>query len=240
MSNKYLEKIASGGFRRNMRDFVDTYFRRTGKAIDKGVNKVILKGAIAGGAGGAVLGGVNGYNSSKKGDKNTSPLKGAIGGAILGASLGGSAGQIAALTNVARKTKVHPRYGKKGVFRARTFTEDASFKRFSKDYANGGFTGRYSDGSYGRGGSSSRAWTSRGVKDILSDLDAPAEGFKTKKEATTHFKRMAMKHHPDRPGGSVEKMQKINKAFDEFKNHPDGFEKLAGLGNVYLDYFYGV
>lgn len=66
----------------------------------------------------------------------------------------------------------------------------------------------------------------RSHKDILHDLQASG-GFKTKAEASKHYKKMAMKHHPDR-GGDQELMKKINKAWDEYKAHPDGFEKLAG------------
>lgn len=50
---------------------------------------------------------------------------------------------------------------------------------------------------------------------------------KTKAEATKKFREAAMKHHPDRPGGSHEKMTQLNNAWDSIKNS-DWFDKLAG------------
>lgn len=82
----------------------------------------------------------------------------------------------------------------------------------------------------GSGGSSRFRASAKSVSDILKDLGAT--GFKTKSEATAHYKKSAMKFHPDRPGGDAEKMKKINAAWDEYKKHPDGFEKLA---NLYLE-----
>lgn len=70
----------------------------------------------------------------------------------------------------------------------------------------------------------------RNMNDIYSDLGAKPGTFRTKSEASRHYKKMAMKHHPDRPGGNVDTMKKVNTAWDEFKQHPNGFEKLAGLG----------
>lgn len=85
----------------------------------------------------------------------------------------------------------------------------------------------------GAGGSFYRSH--RPVSDIMKDLGRKNH-FSTKAEASKHYRSMAMKHHPDR-GGDVSKMQTINKAWDEFKNHPEGFEKLAsaGLENKYLE-----
>jgi hypothetical protein len=51
---------------------------------------------------------------------------------------------------------------------------------------------------------------------------------KTKREATSIFRDRAIKAHPDKPGGSTEKMQRINVAWGDFKKSP-AFEKLAFL-----------
>lgn len=80
------------------------------------------------------------------------------------------------------------------------------------------------------GGAASRI--KRGIHDIKKDLNLPAS-VKTKADAHRHFKREAMKHHPDR-GGDPAKMAKVNAAWTEFKSHPDGFEKLASSNN-FLD-----
>ena len=81
------------------------------------------------------------------------------------------------------------------------------------------------------GGSSSGGFRSHfedTVSSMEKDLGFPKGGFKTKTEATAHFRRTAMKNHPDR-GGKVEDMQKINAAWEKYKNHPKGFDKLARL-----------
>ena len=64
--------------------------------------------------------------------------------------------------------------------------------------------------------------------------DMGAAGFRTKAEAHKHYKVMASKWHPDKPGGSHEKMQKLNEAWTKAKAHPD-FEKLA-QENRYIKY----
>ncbi len=72
----------------------------------------------------------------------------------------------------------------------------------------------------------------RGVGDIHSlhkDLEFPAEGFTTKDNAIGHYRKISMKNHPDR-GGKVEDMQRINAAWGKYKVHPEGLQKLAGLG----------
>ena len=51
----------------------------------------------------------------------------------------------------------------------------------------------------------------------------------TKAEAKKHYKQLAMKHHPDRKGGSTQMMSKINKAWEDYQGHPLGFQKLAKL-----------
>lgn len=100
----------------------------------------------------------------------------------------------------------------------RTFRD---YKKYKDTYKNGnpGFKSKTSS-----------------IHDLHKDLEMPVGGFKTKAEATRHYKKMAMKNHPDR-GGDVEKMKKINTAWENYKKHPDGFEKLAGLSfkNYYLD-----
>lgn len=104
------------------------------------------------------------------------------------------------------------------------------FKQAYKDARSG----KYSSGggfSYGRG---------RSVKDIHADLGAPS-GFKTKMEAKTHYRRTASKYHPDKHPGKTDwanaEMAKVNKAWDDYAKHPDGFEKLA---NSYLEKLAGL
>jgi hypothetical protein len=62
--------------------------------------------------------------------------------------------------------------------------------------------------------------------------DMGGKGFKTKEQAHRHFKTMASKWHPDKPGGNTAKMQKLNDAWTKAKAHPD-FEKMSQL-NKYI------
>lgn len=70
------------------------------------------------------------------------------------------------------------------------------------------------------------------LKTHFTDMGASG-GFKTKAEAHKHFKVMSSKFHPDKPGGDVEKMQKLNEAWTRAKAHPD-FYKMASL-NKYIE-----
>lgn len=211
MDNKFLEKIAAkfGTFKyTNFDKVIQTLHKR---APDRS-NKVAAIGALAGG--GAL--GYAGYSQDADyvtGKKFTKPqrVKNGVVSALSGSVLGGISGK-----NFSSNIR--------------------SFKILNRAFKIRNKATRTS----GRWGSSSReGWynhhnAGRTVKDILKDIGAPEGGFKTKAEASKHYKRMAMKHHPDR-GGDAEKMKKINKAFEEFKKHPDGFEKLASSGNIYLD-----
>jgi hypothetical protein len=52
---------------------------------------------------------------------------------------------------------------------------------------------------------------------------------KTKAEALKKYREAAMKHHPDRPGGSESKMKEVNNAWENIKNSK-WFEKLSCAG----------
>jgi hypothetical protein len=52
-------------------------------------------------------------------------------------------------------------------------------------------------------------------------------GLRTKAEFKKKWHEAARKHHPDM-GGTTEKMQEVNRAFEDFKNSP-AYEKLAHL-----------
>ncbi len=81
---------------------------------------------------------------------------------------------------------------------------------------------------YGGSGGGFRSYFEDSISSMEKDLGFPKVGFKTKAEATAHFRRTAMKNHPDR-GGKIEDIQKINAAWEKYKNHPEGFDKLARL-----------
>ncbi len=150
---------------------------------------------------------------------------------LIGAAIGGAAGYLP-------KTKYEDGKVKKRTMKERVIDGTLlgavgggygafSFGRFK---VNGRNSSSYDN--FKRGQSYSKART---VHDIHSDLQFPNGGFKTKMEATKHYKKMAMKHHPDRPGGSDEVMKKINAAWDDYKKHPDGFQKLASSNNLILN-----
>lgn len=68
----------------------------------------------------------------------------------------------------------------------------------------------------------------RGHREILKDFEAP-QGFKTKAEAKTHYRKKMSQYHPDRsPGVNPATSQKINKAWDDLQK-TEYFEKLAHL-----------
>jgi hypothetical protein len=65
-------------------------------------------------------------------------------------------------------------------------------------------------------------------RDILKDFEAP-QGFKTKSEAKSHYRKMMSQYHPDKnPGINPATSQKINKAWDDLQK-TEYFEKLAHL-----------
>ena len=106
-----------------------------------------------------------------------------------------------------------------------------------------GWGGGSSGGSSGRGSSGGGNRYSSKVGDISElhkDLGAPAGGFKTKAEAKKHYARAASKNHPDKNPDDVDganaRMSRINAAWDKYKKHPEGFEKLAS--SIYLDWIY--
>jgi hypothetical protein len=102
-------------------------------------------------------------------------------------------------------------------------------------YAHPTFRKQYHSGYYHRQHSAGNTHTSRAIHDIHQDLGKTG-GFKTKKEATDHFRKARSKLHPDRHPGKEkemhENMAKLNRAWDEFHSHPEGFTKLA---NAYLE-----
>lgn len=178
---------------------------------------------LAGAALGAGLGGIAGgmaSNKVPKKERRENIYTGAAIGGIAGASLGSMYKSLKTL-NEFRTDGTSNEYKKH-------FRDHKSWDDFFKQQQqhSGGSRGR----SYYNGGGSD-------LGSIHSDLKAPPGGFKTKAEATKHYRQMARKHHPDR-GGKTEDMQKINSAWGKFKKHPDGFEKLAGLNNLYLDWLY--
>lgn len=96
---------------------------------------------------------------------------------------------------------------------------------------------------YQGNGGARGSYASRTIHDIHGDLGMPKGGFKTKTEATTHFRKMRSKHHPDRAKTDADRvsknaqMAKLNKAWDEFNKHPEVFTKLA---NAYLEKIAGL
>lgn len=196
------------------------------------------KGGLIGGTAGAIAGGSAEYSGSKKKDRAENTLKGILAGGILGAAGGSILGRSAASNRIYNRMSA----GRDRLMKsrdARFEKNDAAFKaeynaasskaddKYWQDFAN-----RFNQSSHRRSsnsGGSSSFRSSGDIDQLHKDLEFPAGGFKTKSEATKHFRRMSMKHHPDR-GGSTEAMSKINAAWDKYKKHPNGFEKLAGLG----------
>ena len=54
---------------------------------------------------------------------------------------------------------------------------------------------------------------------------------KTKSEIIKKYREAAMKHHPDRPGGSESKMKDLNNAWDNIRRS-SWFDKLASAGFI--------
>lgn len=252
MSNRFLEKVAAtfGNFKyQNFYDIKDTLAKR----VPNHSSKVALKSALGAGAVGAGIG----YSQDEDATGHKLSTGQRIGrGLALGTSsaiLGGILGN--ARSSAIRSSRInsraedlsfrasHNQSAKRHEDWVRGFKERSeqrkreyqqSYERRKKQQDD--FYEEFKRKQGSRSGNSGRCFNSgsRTVQDLMNDMDAPTGGFKTKAEATKHYKRMVMKHHPDR-GGDVEKMKKINKAFDDFKAHPDGFEKLAGLANIYLE-----
>lgn len=223
--NKYLEKVAAAFGTRTYKDFdkiYDTFKRR----VPDHSNKISAVSALGAGTVGAGLGYAQkeDYMGNKYTHEQRLAHAAAVGG--LWGAAGGVWGKL--IPTLKRDDRIFAR-AKSVNEKAFDNRSKAGFKNY-KGYEN--FDDFFKE-HFRQGGGAYRS-SSRTVDDILRDMDAPAGGFKTKAEASKHFKRMAMKHHPDR-GGDTEKMKKINAAFDEFKAHPDGFEKLAGLANIYLE-----
>lgn len=177
------------------------------KSVKTNHPSALKGGTIGAGIGGAIgamptekLDSKGKYVKKTTGERVSSSLQGALAGGVYGAATGSM-----------RDTLSKARKDAEKAYRAGTGT---------------GAGGSYSKN---QGGGNSRAGSFfDDLKDVEKDLGFPKEGFKTKAEATSHYRRTAMKNHPDR-GGSVENMQKINAAWDKYKNHPRGFDKLARL-----------
>jgi hypothetical protein len=80
------------------------------------------------------------------------------------------------------------------------------------------------------GGYATAATRDHNLNSLYKRMGA-SKPFKTRKEAVDHFRKVRSMAHPDRKGGSHERMADINKAWDDFQAHPYGFTKLA---NAYL------
>lgn len=185
-------------------------------------------GAAAGGAGGAYMAHhtthEKGWNGKERKLSGGERIANGVGGGIAGAYLGGMIGAGIGM-------KRHPKAYK-------DYTGQTDYKKAYEDAyrRHRGYGGGSSSGA----GNTYRS--SRTIHDIHKDLDMPAGGFKTKKEATTHFRKMRSKHHPDRYQGpdkeaANKRMAQLNRSWDEFEKHPDGFTKLA---NAYLTKLAGV
>jgi len=219
------------------RKAIDTLTRRMG---NKSVLAGRIIGGLTGGATGAALsqGKVTEQKDFKTVERDTTreeKLWGTAAGAVAGAFLGG---------NTARdlsKVKTMKKILQPGSRYSRNFDQTINRAR-NKASASGSSSGpqfndffKYYNEQRSRGFGNPNGPKDMGT--IYKDLGAPVGGFKTKAEASKHYKKMAMKHHPDR-GGNPETMAKVNAAFREFKAHPQGFNKLAGLG-LYLDTILG-
>lgn len=242
----------------------DEVWRRRTKGITaRGGGVKTLAGAAIGGA----LGSFQGYSAKKddfgrrlsKSDRiwnaTTDGLVGALAGGYLGAAAHGiRAGKITTRGFKAKnklfdiRNKTYAKNSEKfsdetfGAWNSSNKSHNENFRQKQKQWyeeakqeqQRGQQQRGQSSGGRGAYGSASG-----GINDLHRDLEFPEGGFKTKAEATRHYRKMSMKHHPDR-GGDPEKMKKINTAWDKFKSHPEGFEKLAYLhfDNVFLDSIY--
>jgi hypothetical protein len=167
-----------------------------------------------------------GWRKQTSNEYKTNILTGVMGGGIAGGYMGQSIARASAFNKVISKGRAA---GVKTFGRSyhNFHNNDENFREeFKKKFSN---QSHWNSGTGGSGGGGAGFARHRDVGSIHKDLGTPKGGFKTKAEATKHYRGLAAKHHPDR-GGKTEDMQRINAAWDEFKKHPDGFEKLAGLG----------
>ena len=114
------------------------------------------------------------------------------------------------------------------------------------DFTSGFKSGRSSGGSHQRssGGYSGyqHSYSSRGPNKASAFSPGDTEMGKalrdklknasTKQEAKSAFKEHAMKHHPDKPGGSAEKMRDLNAAWQHFTKPGGEFNKFAFLNMI--------
>jgi hypothetical protein len=211
--NKFLEKIA--------------VYADGNKALKTLVKRYLGNTSLRGLQAGAVLGGGAGYaHSSRDHTKKDrygnlrvekATIGDKIGGTTRGAIYGGLAGGY--IGSAVKLKSLHKKMGPN--YRSSDSTQTKHGKKFWD-------TIRKANGKNPSGGSSYSKH--RDISSILKDLEAPSGGFKTKTEATHHFRKASMRYHPDRAGGSNEAMSRVNSAYREYKAHPAGFEKLAGLG----------
>lgn len=175
------------------------------------------KGAWIGGIAGAGLGTVLGLpkhrydlHSGKKvkltkGQRILNGVLGAFSTGVAGAQLGYSIGNIRDLN---RETQEWQRRA-----------DD-----FRKKWGEGGaawedFRARARAGWAGGGGHQRR-------QSYDPNTPVPFKGVKTQAEAKARFHELAFNAHPDRVGGSEERMKEINQAWQAFKKHPK-FPKTA-------------
>lgn len=239
----------------------EVWKRRTRGITAKGGGAKTLLGAAIGGA----LGGFKGYSEKRddlgkrlsKSDRiwnaTTDGLTGALAGGYLGAAAHGI--RVSKISNRGFKGKNklfdirHKTYADNsnkfsdevfGAWKSSNKSHNENFHQKQKQwYEEAKREQQRQHQRQSSGGGRSYGSAGGSVSDLHRDLEFPEGGFKTKAEATKHYRKMSMKHHPDR-GGDPEKMKKINTAWDKFKAHPDGFEKLAHLhfDNVFLDSIY--
>lgn len=227
MTNKYLEKLAFQS--RNIDEIYSTLKRRTPSHV--------WRWGATGSIGGSVMGipdqtyEINSrgeYIKDEKGKYKKRKLStnerlfragvGAVAGGVIGANMGSD------LRNMDLN------------YKALSINLKKARKEYNKSRGEWGSWGNYQR-------SRERNNYSSPLDDISGlhkDLEFPSGGFKTKDEAKRHYKKLAMKYHPDRFTNPSEKdatskrMQKINAAWGKYKKHPEGFEKLAS--NRYLDF----
>lgn len=245
--NKYLEKAAklAGAFK-TFKDMTKTH---------PSTMKGVAIGATAGGAMGYLPKTYHDYDSKgrqvtvkkTKAQRVTSGVVGAVSFGYLGGRMGhiSDSAKIRAkqTEEMFRKARERAEQARKsgGGAGAGGHHYDDPFEDIFKRYRGAGAGragGGYGGGGAGAGGrSAGNQRTSRTIHDIHKDLGFPSAP-KTKAEAKQHFRRMASKHHPDKHEGAAAKdkaskdMAKINRAWDEFNSHPEGFTKLA---NEYLE-----
>lgn len=70
--------------------------------------------------------------------------------------------------------------------------------------------------------------TNKNHEDLLNELNAKEENFKTKKDVSKHYRELAKKFHPDvnKAPDATQKFQKINNAMDNLKT-TDWYDRLA-------------